>query len=276
MQYLLRPRATLGLRRAQLEYRTAILVEGITSRAFPAAKVSRSIQVTHAVEDQITPRNIALLGGRKAVQDGVSPLAALGLRRGQLKHRAASALDAQEHAVSGSTVGRGSVDVSRCIRDHAARGKLAIVVLLTSKHMEHSLGPRISLLGWRSELVDRAAGCHGRTVTPTTLLRSSIEIALLVKHHATCRCGPVGAALEAVKDFLFPLCRGVACERRKEQHNYEQSGNRSARPSVVWDHLAHSSSKPARTAGKRTTFALPIIHPIALTAVRSGKTLDYL
>src|SRR5580658_5583022 len=81
VQYLLCPLATLSLWRAQLVYRSAVLVEGIAGRAFPAAKVSRSIQVARAVEDQITPRDISLLGSRKAVQDGVSPLAAVGLRR---------------------------------------------------------------------------------------------------------------------------------------------------------------------------------------------------
>jgi len=81
MQHLLRPRATLRLRRTQVEHCSAILIVRVASGTLATAKVSRSIQVARAVEHQIAEWQVAILAAFEAVQDGVSPLPALGLRR---------------------------------------------------------------------------------------------------------------------------------------------------------------------------------------------------
>src|SRR6202041_1396817 len=106
MQYFLHPRTALGLWRTQLEHRSAILIVRIAACTLAAAKVSCSVEVACAVEHQIAEWQVAILAAFEAVQDGVSPLPALGLRRRQLEHRAASALDAQEHTVAAAAVRR--------------------------------------------------------------------------------------------------------------------------------------------------------------------------
>src|SRR5580704_10875708 len=77
VQYLLCPFAAFGLRRTQLEQRPAILVEGITRRAFAATKVGCAIQVACAVEYQIADGEIPILAAFEAVQYGFGPCAIL-------------------------------------------------------------------------------------------------------------------------------------------------------------------------------------------------------
>src|ERR1700722_14424965 len=108
MQYFLRPRAALGLRRTQLEHRAAILIVRITRRALATAKVSCSVQVACSVEHQIAEWQVTIFAASEAVQDGVTPLPTLRLRRRQLEHRAASALDAQKNTVAAATLSSGS------------------------------------------------------------------------------------------------------------------------------------------------------------------------
>src|ERR1700733_3240364 len=153
VQYFLRPLAAFGFRWTQLEHHAALAaVESIAGRAFGASVLRCSVQVARAVEDQIAIRQITLLSGGEAVQDGFRPRVALLARRRKLVQRATSAFDPQQHAVPGAAVSGCSIKVALAVDQQPSGGCVPVAVLCAFEGIEHGLGPRIALFRRWGEL----------------------------------------------------------------------------------------------------------------------------
>ncbi len=146
------------------------------------------------------------------------------LRRGELVDRAASAFDTQQHAVSSSAVSRRAIDIAGGIGDNSSLRKFAVVGSLALKHAKDGFLPGLTLLGGRGQLINCAAVPHRGAVGCAAVGRGPVEVARLIKHHASGRRRTVTATLEAVKHFLFPPGRGGRSQNNNGHERCQPTG----------------------------------------------------
>src|SRR6202041_1093474 len=100
VQYFFRPLAVFILRRAQFKNCSTVLIESVAGRSLTAAKNCGSVKIARCVKNQIACRDVALLGGWKAVKNRLGPRLAFLWR--QLEHGAATGRTSRQHAIARS------------------------------------------------------------------------------------------------------------------------------------------------------------------------------
>src|SRR5580658_3666415 len=131
VEHLLRPLASLCLRRAQFVDRPAVLVVGFVARSIAATVSSRAVNVALGIECEALSGKLPVFVTLEAVQHRLGPSFALFRWWRQLIHCAAADHPAEDLAPSGAAVARRTIEVAGAVDQQCPGWRGAIAVELT-------------------------------------------------------------------------------------------------------------------------------------------------